>query len=274
MNPEDKIGWNEISPSFKDKLAEFIETKLEEHYNSEGFIYQLLETELLSQIDRENSNLNTSISNIIKAFLKEYSKLSSIQSAGNETTPIYTDADGKAHIITSYSGTSKYANKLKIDDLGTQKTPVYFKDGIPVECDFDMSNYATLESPAFTGIPTVPTAKEKDSSAQIANTQFVTSAIENIAKNLPKITIEVADRDYNGWCIKLSNNIIFQGGLAEGKDGTTTVSFRIPFNNNEYYLNVFNPSAPDQINLNDTIVKNKTYFSVNADSVHWFASGM
>lgn len=40
-------------------------------------------------------------------------------------------------------------------------------------------NSATLESPAFTGAPTAPTADDKSNDTQIANTEFVCSAITN-----------------------------------------------------------------------------------------------
>lgn len=56
---------------------------------------------------------------------------------------------------------------------------------------------ALLASPAFTGTPTVPTAAEGDDSAQIANTAFVTRAIEAIVGMAPEdldTLKEIADR--------------------------------------------------------------------------------
>jgi hypothetical protein len=42
----------------------------------------------------------------------------------------------------------------------------------------DLSGYAPLASPAFTGTPTAPTATEGDNSTQIATTAFVKTAAD------------------------------------------------------------------------------------------------
>lgn len=54
----------------------------------------------------------------------------------------------------------------------------------------DLTNYALLDSPAFTGVPTAPTASVGTNSTQIATTAFVYSMLSGIDGGTPSSTYE------------------------------------------------------------------------------------
>lgn len=81
-------------------------------------------------------------------------------------------------ILTEYVKSTNFASK----DSLPSGNPLKVVKGTEIDTEF--SNIATavatkadLASPAFTGIPTVPTATAGASTTQIANTSFVTSAV-------------------------------------------------------------------------------------------------
>lgn len=54
-----------------------------------------------------------------------------------------------------------------------------------------LANYAPLQSPLFTGIPSVPTPSESSNDTQIANTEYVTTAIANAVSNITGFDISI-----------------------------------------------------------------------------------
>ncbi len=58
---------------------------------------------------------------------------------------------------------------------------------------FDYSNYASINSPHFEGIPTAPTPSASNNSTQIATTEYVRSAIYKYASNDNLEMIDLAE---------------------------------------------------------------------------------
>lgn len=58
---------------------------------------------------------------------------------------------------------------------------------------FDYSNYASVDSPHFEGIPTAPTPSASNNSTQIATTEYVRSAIDKYASNDNLEMIDLAE---------------------------------------------------------------------------------
>lgn len=66
-----------------------------------------------------------------------------------------------------------------------------FTDALKTKLDgIDLSLYATLNSPTFTGIPSAPTAAENSSSTQIATTAFVMTALNNALSQITGIEFD------------------------------------------------------------------------------------
>ena len=135
---------------------------------------------------------------------------------------------------------------------------------------FDYSNYASINSPHFEGIPTAPTPSASNNSTQIATTEYVRSAIYKYASNDNLEMIDLAEglRDVYGkqvvWTVggnimnltlpapKLTNpttseevKITFDKGIIPFDNtvkrrylpyDTTNVSF-IPITGNKTYIN-------------------------------------
>lgn len=89
-----------------------------------------------------------------------------------------------------YAEVNKYV--LKVDGKGLSEED--FTTALKTKLEgIDLSLYATLESPAFSGTPTVPTATEGTESLQIANTTFVLKAIADAIKDIAGIEITKVD---------------------------------------------------------------------------------
>ena len=86
------------------------------------------------------------------------------------TTSDFTEGAGKSYP----AGTN-----VSIINTGSDASPVYKYDAMtgPI----DLSGYALLLSPAFTGIPTAPTAPAGTDTTQIATTAFVKAALDAIS---------------------------------------------------------------------------------------------
>lgn len=129
-----------------------------------------------------------------------------------------------------------------------------------------LSGYAPLASPAFTGVPTAPTASSGTNTTQLATTAFVISSVSgsNVSLNT------------NGYQIG-TNGLIIQWGVTPGSGGSpVTVTFPTAF------LNAVFSVTACSVNSNQTINWDKTSttltslaFNVGATSVAlaWMAFG-
>jgi hypothetical protein len=72
-----------------------------------------------------------------------------------------------------------------LDALAASPNMVLTFDGSANFQLLPVANFAGLNSPAFTGIPTVPTAVSTVNSGQIASTEYVTTAITNLIGGAP-----------------------------------------------------------------------------------------
>jgi hypothetical protein len=98
------------------------------------------------------------------------------------------------------------------------------------------STYAVLASPAFTGVPTAPTATAGTSTTQIATTAYVGTAISNLVAGAPstldtldEIAAAIADTGNFSDTVVLKSGSTMSGALAMGTNkitglGTPTVS--------------------------------------------------
>lgn len=117
------------------------------------------------------------------------------------------------------------------------------------------SDYAKLESPIFSGKPTVPTPTENDNSEQITNTEWVQIWVKSFVSKLSEnIEVETQSDGHfscpalgitglmaqNGYiCLgKLFGNLILQCGLSIPKDNgwCSSVTFPISYKNNNYII--------------------------------------
>lgn len=72
-----------------------------------------------------------------------------------------------------------------LDAIAPTPNTVFTLDGSNTLILRPTSTFASIDSPHFTGIPTVPTQTAGDNSLAIANTQFVTTAIANLIGGAP-----------------------------------------------------------------------------------------
>lgn len=97
----------------------------------------------------------------------------------------------------------------------------------------DLSPYAKLASPAFTGTPTAPTASKTTNNTQLATTAFVQALVGAVNNG----GIVAQSLGPNGF-VKFANGLILQWGLADnqhsGGYAQETISFPIPFSTSCY----------------------------------------
>ena len=117
------------------------------------------------------------------------------------------------------------------------------------------NDYAQLDSPEFSGIPTVPTPEEQDNSKKITNTEWVQAWVKAFVAELSNnIEVETQEDGHfscpalgmtglmaqNGYiCLgKLFGNLILQWGLSTPKDNgwCSSVAFPISYKNNNYII--------------------------------------
>ena len=84
------------------------------------------------------------------------------------------------------TGLSAYQVAVKNGYTGTETEWLASLSG-GGSANVDLSDYATLASPAFTGTPTAPTAAKNTNTNQIATTAFVHNALS------PSLLITIAD---------------------------------------------------------------------------------
>lgn len=96
----------------------------------------------------------------------------------------YLDSEGLKHFWSIIKSTK--ADKAKtlagygIEDVYIQDGTIYVAgNSLTPVTSTEMEGKADIDSPAFEGVPTVPTANADDSSEQIANTEFVQNAINS-----------------------------------------------------------------------------------------------
>lgn len=96
---------------------------------------------------------------------------SQLPTSGNSQGDVWlVSADNSEYVWTSSSASGSASDWEKL--------------GVTV----DLSGYATLASPAFTGTPTAPTAAAGTNTTQIATTAFVKNAIDNITGTVKTAT--------------------------------------------------------------------------------------
>ena len=95
---------------------------------------------------------------------------------------------GHSHIISDVSGLQNALDNKQPSGIYASGVHTHVSSDIT---DFNSSvsglliPYALLNSPAFSGVPTAPTAASGTNNSQIANTQFVRSEISNLVASAP-----------------------------------------------------------------------------------------
>lgn len=122
-------------------------------------------------------------------------------------TDTIVEVENNLDSTSTVNALSAYQGKLlknEIDKKATSATTLggygitdaYIKDGkvklgeneiIPIT---DVSDKAPINSPNFTGTPTVPTANDGDNSEQIANTKFVSKSIVDVLEKSKVMTFQ------------------------------------------------------------------------------------
>ena len=117
------------------------------------------------------------------------------------------------------------------------------------------SDYASLASPAFTGTPTAPTASDTTNNTQIATTEFVNTAVHNLAKTqgVAYCTTAAATAAKTA---TLSNYALYIGGIV-----SVWFQYNVPANAT---LNI-NSKGDIQIRLRTT---SSTSVQISANYIH------
>ena len=102
-------------------------------------------------------------------------------SVGSATTPVFSNANGVITACTYELKKTVPADAVFTDhtySAATQSTDGLMSAGDKTKLDgIDLTPYALLNSPAFTGTPTAPTPTTEDNSTKIATTAFVNNRL-------------------------------------------------------------------------------------------------
>ena len=124
-------------------------------------------------------------------------------------------------------GTAALANNA--EKLGGQ-LPAYYATAT------QLAAKAALLSPAFTGIPTAPTADAGTNTDQIATTKFVMTALSALSSQGKIVSYSLAQNGYCKWDIGL----ILQWGKYTNSGNDRVITYPIAFSE-LYYANVISP---------------------------------
>ena len=124
-------------------------------------------------------------------------------------------------------GTAALANNA--EKLGGQ-LPAYYATAT------QLAAKAALSSPAFTGIPTAPTADAGTNTDQIATTKFVMTALSALSSQGKIVSYSLAQNGYCKWDIGL----ILQWGKYTNSGNDRVITYPIAFSE-LYYANVISP---------------------------------
>jgi len=94
-----------------------------------------------------------------------------------------------------------------------------FNGAIWTNSNLNLSNYATLSSPAFSGSPTAPTASQGTSNTQIATTAFVQTAVNNLIDAAPSALntlneLAAALNDDNSFATTITNSLALKANIS------------------------------------------------------------
>lgn len=94
----------------------------------------------------------------------------------------------------------------------------------------DLSKYALLASPSFSGTPKAPTPSSATNNTQIATTAFVKAVLSSSGNGLATIS-----KNTNGYC-KFTNGLIIQWGTAANVSNGSLVTLPMAFSNTNYKI--------------------------------------
>lgn len=157
----------------------------------------------------------------------------------SDASYVHTDVNFTETLKNKLDAIAEGATNVTVDSAlsGTSENPVENK---AVKSALDLK--ATIDSPALTGTPTVPTATAGSAGSQIANTEFVSTAITNALADVTSIKFEMVtalpSEGANGTIYLISNGgsnpniydeFIFVNNAWE-KIGTTDVDLSAYWN--------------------------------------------
>jgi hypothetical protein len=105
----------------------------------------------------------------------------------------------------------KAGDPLDIDDLTTKRY-----------VDSKVDTKATIDSPRFTGVPTVPTASLDTNTTQVASTAFVNTAVNNLSQRLVSYKVWTAIISQSSTDIPVINSVLqndFEGTVVVSREG-------------------------------------------------------
>ena len=143
------------------------------------------------------------------------------------------------------TGLSAYQVAVKNGYTGTETEWLASLSG-GGSANVDLSDYATLASPAFTGNPTAPTAAKNTNTNQIATTAFVHNALS------PSLLITIADFPSNATGITATITL-------QGSDPTYNITQIVPASG----IVTFNPEFTGIYNVSFNDIKIKGQSTVN-----------
>ena len=129
-------------------------------------------------------------------------KAKDADNATNASTASYAVNSSTAY-ISSLATSAAYSNNASTADYAkntsTAETAKNASTSIIAISDPNgngfLSNYAPLQSPLFTGIPSTPTPVESSCDTQIANTEFVINAIKTAISSITGIDFKILSKD-------------------------------------------------------------------------------
>lgn len=186
---------------------------------------------------------NADIAEIAKTLIEELYANQTEAEAGSDTTKVMTAARVKDSIEKN-SPKPIIATQAEAEagtDNTKHMTPLRVLQSILKNVTKqDLSPYAKLASPAFTGTPTAPTVSKTTNNTQLATTAFV-HALAGAVNNGGIIAQSLGQNGY----VKFANGLILQWGLVTGNwsvnaygSATIDVIFPIAFARAAYSINI------------------------------------
>ena len=139
------------------------------------------------------ANYSLSSNQSLNASTAEYATNS--DHAANASTAEYADSTN----LAEYANSAGYASNAGTAEYSTNSENA----STAVAASSDLNGnafgnyYAPLESPLFTGIPSTPTPAEESNDTQVANTEYVTNAINKAMASITKIAFKIVENKDN-----------------------------------------------------------------------------
>jgi hypothetical protein len=106
----------------------------------------------------------------------------------------FNEADGRIYVGVGTGGSGGSATTIPSIGGTDWASKTYVNSAVSaIDVSSQLSSYALLASPSFSGSPTTPNVTAGDSSTKIANTSFVMTAVSNLVSTAPEALNTLAE---------------------------------------------------------------------------------